>query len=230
MITYIATALGSFLTVFVFQNSKLKEGFTDTVLGLMGRFSSKKIPLKNHKAFIILKSYKNQLNLFLFDNYTKSTFYKEFISIIFENTLILSEALIKALDDKTVNIEFLINEEFELCKERVDKDLNNRLVIPEKIANKLNHWKSLMLESLKTSVESLITDDVNNENYFKVYRTLDAILTFSNFLTSTGSIQFNNINGAFNEINVEDIYKKKEGVIEQVSTDLNVSLGKDIVS
>ena len=210
LITYIVTALGSFLTIFVVQNSKLKEGFTETLIGLMGRFSSKKIPLKNHKAFILLKNYKNQLNLFLFDNHTKSTFYKEFISVIFENVLILSTNIIEKGEMQNDEIEFYINEQFELCKERVDNDLNNRLIIPEKIANKLNHWKSLMLDSLKTSVESLITDDVNNSSYFKVYRTLDALLTFANFLTSTGSIQFNNINGAFNEIDVKDIYKTAE--------------------
>lgn len=210
IITYVLTAVGTFLSVFIVQNTRLKEGFTDTIIGLMGRFSSKKIPLKNHKAFIIMKNYKNQLNLFLFDNYTKSTFYKEFIGVIFENVLKLSESLIKKQARGIDSIEFVINEEFELCKERIDNDLINRLIIPDKIANKLNHWKALMLDSLKTSIESLITDDTNNQDYFKVYRTLDALLTFSNFLTSTGSIQFNNINGAFNDINVEDIYRKEE--------------------
>lgn len=214
-LTYVLTAIGSFITVFIVQNTRLKEGFTDTIISLMGRFSSKKIPLKNHKAFVILKNYKNQLNLFLFDNHTKSTFYKEFISIIFENILILSEELIKKEGRSNSDIELEISNEFELCKERIDNELNNRLVIPEKIANKLNHWKSLMLDSLKTSIESLITDDTNNQKYFKVYRTLDALLTFSNFLTSTGSIQFNNINGAFDSIHVNDIYKEKKPDVSQ---------------
>lgn len=210
IIAYILTALGSFFTVFVIQNTKLKEGITDSVIGLLGRFSSKKIPLRNHKAFIILKSYKNQLNLFLFDNHTKSTFYKEFIGIIFENIMIISNAIIKKEALGTNEIEIFISNEFELCKERIDKDISDKLKVPEKIANKLNHWKSLMLDSLRTSVDSLITDDANNSSYFKVYRTLDALLTFANFLTSTGSIQFNNINGAFNDISIEDIYRKEE--------------------
>ena len=208
-LTYVFTALGSFITVFVVQNTRLKEGFTDALVSLMGRFSSKKIPLKNHKAFVILKSYKNQLNLFLFDNHTKSTFYKEFITIIFDNILFLSEELIRKEGKNNADIELEISNQFELCKERIDNDLNNKLIMPEKIANKLNHWKSLMLDSLKSSIESLITDDTNNQKYFKVYRTLDALLTFSNFLTSTGSIQFNNINGAINDIEVKDIYKKE---------------------
>ena len=64
-----------------------------------------------------------------------------------------------------------------------------------------------MLNSLKNSLEQLITDDSNNETYFKIYRVLDAILTTANFITGTGSILFNNINGAFDEIEVERIYK-----------------------
>lgn len=206
-INYILTIIGSIVTVFIIQNTRLKEGFTDAFINLMGRFSSKKIPLRHHKAFVILKSYKNQLNLFLFDNHTKSTFYKEFITIIFDNMLLLSEELIKKEGKNNADIEYEISNLFELYKEKIDKEISGKLIIPEKIANKLNHWKSLMLDSLKSSVESLITDDTNNNKYFKVYRTLDALLTFSNFLTSTGSIQFNNINGAFNEIEIRDIYK-----------------------
>lgn len=207
--THIITVIASVIGFYLLNNTKLKEGFTDKILSMMGKFGSKKIDLKTHKAFIIIKNYENHLNLFLFNSHTKSIFYKEFLGIIFKNISIMIDSILAKHSDSYIesNAEFIILQEIELCRTRINQDIENTLNVPSKIQNQIDHWKSLMLNALRGTIEQLITDDSNSENYFKIYRTLDAILTTANFITGTGSILFNNINGAFDEINAQDIYK-----------------------
>jgi len=213
-LTTIVSAVGGIITLYVVQNSKLKEGFTEYILNLLGKFGTKKINLKSHRAFIILRNYKNQLNLFLLEDRVKSIFYKEFIGIMFKNILLMAECIINRLEAGEKGMEFAIMEELENCHSKIDNDVFNMLEIPAKIQNKIEHWKTRMIASLKNSVENLITDDINNEDYFKVYRTLDAFLNFSIYVTSTGSILFNDINGAFKDMELDDIYKNESKNIE----------------
>lgn len=211
ILVYVLTGLGSVLSMYIVQNSKLKDGITDFILSLFGKFGSKKIDLKLHKAFIIIKNYDNQLNLFLFNNYTKSLFYKEFVGVIFKNILNMCTAIIVKYESKSSDVEYVILEELENCKKAIDSEINAKLNIPSKIQNQIEHWKSLMLTSVKNSIEVLVNDEVNDSDYFKVYRTFDILLTFTNFITGTGSILFNNINGAFDEIASAEIYKSEKG-------------------
>lgn len=207
LLTYVLTGFGGFVGLWVIQNSKLKEGMTDHFLSMLGKFGSKKIPLRSHRAFIIIKNYENQLNLFLFNNHTKSLFYKEFVGIIFKNIVNMADKIVTKHDKKEKDIEYVIADEIENCKAAIDKDVFKKLIVPKSIENKIDHWKSLMIESIRISVQSLVNDDMNNSNYFKVYRTLDIFLTFTNFITGTGSILFNNINGAFDHLEAHQIYK-----------------------
>ncbi len=211
VIVILASVLATFITTWIINNTKLKEGITDKFLSMVGKFGSRKIDLKNHKAFIIVKNYENHLNLFLFNGHTKSVFYKEFIGIIFKHITQMMEDVISNFQSNNIkeNVEFYIVEKLELARKSINEEIEEKLNIPIKIQNQIDHWKSLMLNSLRSTIEQLITDDSNDEGYFKVYRTLDAILTTANFITGTGSILFNNINGAFDEITIENIYKNK---------------------
>ena len=208
LISYIIPAVGTLFSLWVIQNTKLKDGVTELFLSMVGKFGGKKIPLKSHRAFIMLHNYETQLNLFLFNNQTKSTFYKEFIGIIFKNIHVTMDKLVTAYNAGNTNVEYLIAEGIEECATRIDADIRNKLVIPTKIENQIAHWKTLMINSIRNSIFALINDDVNNSDYFKVYRTLDTCLTLTTFITGTGSILFNNINGAFDTLSPEDIYKK----------------------
>lgn len=206
--TYVLTGIGGFISLWIVQNSKLKDGVTELFLAMLGKFGSKKIPLKSHKAFITIKNYENQLNLFLFNSHTKSQFYKEFMTIIFRNLNIMANHIVDSYNSENFDAEYMITEQIENFRKKIDLEVITKLVVPTKIEKQIEHWKFLMIASLKTSIISLINDDINDSSYFKIYRTLDTFLSFTNFITGTGSILFNNINGAFDELELDDLYKK----------------------
>ena len=120
----------------------------------------------------------------------------------------MANHIVDSYNSENFDAEYMITEQIENFRKKIDLEVITKLVVPTKIEKQIEHWKFLMIASLKTSIISLINDDINDSSYFKIYRTLDTFLSFTNFITGTGSILFNNINGAFDELELDDLYKK----------------------
>lgn len=198
--------ISAFMTTWVVQNKSLREGITNSLLRKLNKESIKKIPLKDHKVFLYLKTYKSNFGFFIFNSDSKSLFYQSFIKLLFVH---LTEWLQSVVTCKESNIENYTLDQLNIHLDKFDNELENLLNIPPSISKQFQQWRMMLIESLKKSTEQILSDDIVESNYFKTYRVLDQVAGFVNIALSTGAITFNQMNGAFDSIKVDDILKKK---------------------
>jgi hypothetical protein len=196
----------AFLTTWIVQNKTLREGITNSLLKRLNKESIKKIALNDHKVFLYLKTYKSNFGFFVFNSDSKSLFYQTFIRLLFNH---LSEWLNSIINIKGVNVETYILDQLNSHLDKFDAQLEEQLNIPQSIQKQFQQWRMMLIESLKKSTEQILSDDIVESDYFKKYRVLDQVCGFVNIALSTGAITFNQMNGAFDEIKVDDILKKK---------------------
>lgn len=201
--------VSTFLTTWILQNKALREGITSSLLKKLNKESIKKIPLKDHKVFTYLKSTNTGLNFLVFKSNTKSVFYQTFIQLLFTELNKFCLDIISSKESSTSFDNFVINKLDEHIV-NFKNEFNSTLVTPVKVSKQLLQWKVMLLESLKRTMENLLSDELVDSNYFKIYRILDLVSGFTNIALSTGAVTFNQMNGAFDELTVEDIFIKKD--------------------
>ena len=209
LIFLIIGGFSAFGTTWIVQNKALREGFTNTLLRKLNKESIKKIPLKDHKVFTYLRGYNTSMGFFIFNSDTKSIFYQTFMKLLFDQLNGFCNDIIKNKETNT-SLDNFILDKFNDTIIVFDSDLKESLIIPDGISKQVLQWKMMLLESLKKSIENVISDDLVESNYFKVYRILDLITGFVNIALSTGAITFNQMNGAFDKLKVEDVLIKKD--------------------
>ena len=204
--TILITTFGTFLTTWLVQNKNLKEGLTNVLLKQLNKEPIKKIPLKDHKVFSQIKSYNVSSRYYLFTSETKSLFYREYIKILFVE---LESFITKVSSTTYTNTSFDNGVITELTKaiENVDIKVKEKFNVPPLISNQFDQWRFAITESLKTSIEYIINDDITSNVYFKQYRILDQVVSFIHIILSTGALTFNQMNGAFDKLTKDDIFK-----------------------
>ena len=204
LLMVIIGSVGAFLTTWIVQNKALREGLTNALLKAVNKEPIKKIPLKNHKVFLYLKTYKSNFGFFIFNSDSKSLFYQTFMRLLFNH---LNEWLINIINSKE-NIEIYIIDELNKQLDLFDAELENTLNIPNGISKQFQQWRMMLIESLKKSIDQILADDIVESSFFKTYRVLDQVSGFVNIALSTGAITFNQMNGAFDSIKVDEIIRK----------------------
>lgn len=200
--------IASAFTTYILKNPALVEGVTAWILKYINKQPIKIIDLKEHTVFIHIRNYKNAINLSLFNNETKSFFYQSFVQILLTN---IKETCLKITAEyKTIkNIDNYTMSEIDAMIDKINMDVTNHFNIPPPVQKQFDTWKDKLLSALRRSIEQVVYDNSVESKYLQCYRLLDQVNSFSNYLISTGSITFNQMNGAFDKLQKEDILKVK---------------------
>lgn len=206
MITVILSAAGGWFGLWIVNNKPLKEGITNLFLKRLNKESIKKIPLKQHKVFLQVKSYRNTISSSSFNNEAKTIFFQTYIQVLFKN---MEDLLNKIVDskDKTRPIDLQILENLNEAIDRINKEIQSTFNAPSKVEDLFNQWRTALLESLRKSIEYVVSDDIVESDYFTMYRVLDQIYGFLDYVLKTGSAQFAAMNGAFDGLRINDVIK-----------------------
>lgn len=210
----VTTGLGGAIGFLFFKNETLKKGLTNIILSSLGQFGSKKINLKNHKAFISLRNYKNQLSLYIIADYVKAMYYKRMASLMCDNITLMFDNIVNSFYEKKYKTEggmdIIALREFEECKTRTEEAIRNLLVTPPSVILHILQWREMMWVCLKSTLEDILYSVKEDSPYVQTYKILDCGMIYINYLTATGSNMFSRINGAFSNLKEEDIYKEKK--------------------
>ncbi len=207
---FLSLLIGAIVTwfgIWVTNNKTLREGLSKLLLKKLNRESINKIPLKEHKIFMQLKSHKNTFsNIYLFNNESKILFFQTYMDLLFKNIEVMLINIIENKENKN-NIESLVSEELNRLLEVFNNEINSTLQCPEKVEKQFTIWKTMINSELKKSVELILNDNLIESPYITVYRLCDQLVTMTNITLTTGSLTFSQMNGAFDNVKIEDVVK-----------------------
>jgi len=207
IISYIVTSVVTFVTVWIVKNTQLKEGITNVFLKSLNKEGISKIPLQEHRVFLLIRTYKNQYASHMFNSEAKNIFYKEFLNIVLSELEVYLQ-LINSKTEKGIALDNIVLSELSNCIEKIEARVAGRLVPPnDKVRIEFTLWRQSLFASLSHSVDEIVSDDLVKSTYLKQYRTLDTVRTFLSYLLNSGAKTFSAFNGAFDTVAVTDVIK-----------------------
>jgi hypothetical protein len=207
---YIGTGIGSIVLYIFSKNERLREGITDVLLKRMNKTKIKKIPLESHKVFAMLSKSQSDLTFFVMHNPVKIAFYKEYVKILFSSLSTACTEICNEVESKRFTVEeleTLINITLNNSISEIDKQIEASLIIPESIAVQFEQWRAMLLNSFRAIITGVLNDELVDSTYFATYRVFDAITTYCNFVLNSGALEFQRMNGAFDNLTLNDILK-----------------------
>lgn len=205
LISYGVAGLTGVISVLFLKNKQMIDGLTKWLLNRINKESISKIPLDQHKVFLIIKTYRSQYSTYLFHSETKNAFYNEFMTILFRELGSSLKNIIESTESG-IALENYIVEEVDRCVQLIVARSDARLVMPsDKVKLSFDKWRSSLNKALVGSINEIATDDLVKSAYLKKYRTLDIARSFVTYVLSSGELIFTGMNGSFDNIKPEDI-------------------------
>lgn len=210
LISYGVAGLTGVISVLFLKNRKMIDGLTDWLLRRINKESIAKIPLDQHKAFLIIRNYRSEYGRYLFHSESKNAFYNEFMTILFNELSAAMKNIIESTDTG-VSLENYIMDEISRCVQLVMSRSDSRLVMPnEKVKVSFDKWRASLNKALIGAMRDIADDDLVKSAYLKKYRTLDVARSFVAYVLSSGELIFTGMNGSFDNIKPEDIINQDD--------------------
>lgn len=198
----ILIAAGGILMTWIFNNTKLREGLTDFILTKVG--SSYDITTYNVQTS--LKSLKFEAKLTDFDNPIKSELYQYYVNEFFA---IMSDIITELLENKKMKfheikifIKHNLYDRLLLLNEQIDRDIN----LPDDLSEKFSHFRNYLTLQYSYAIEHAL--HAQNKKILLI-QVLDAIENNSRWFLFYCTEMFNNFNGKFETLTMEDIFVNK---------------------
>lgn len=201
------TAIAGGIGWFFASNEKLREGISDWFLKSLNQTRIKKIPLKQHKLFSLLKQKESSMTYFVIDEPIKIEFYRRYVGIVFAALRKSALDIVEAAEDRKTVMSNFIDGEINELPSRITHALGQQLVIPPSIYKNFMQWRMMINDSLKDTLTEVLNDDLVKSNYFIAYRTLDTLIAHAKFILSSGALEFSRMNGAFRGLETKDILR-----------------------
>lgn len=208
LIAYGVAAVSTLASVLFLKNTKMVNGVTEWLLGILNKEGIAKINLDQHRVFILLRTYKNQYSAHLFESPAKNAYYNEFLNIMFSELEKTLTVIIKEEPSNVLTENFII-EQINTCVENIVNRSDLRLNPPNhKVRIDIERWRSSLNKGLILSIHEIATDDLTRTCYLKKYRTLDIVRSFASYVLSSAELTFNNMNGAFDDLDPASVINR----------------------
>ena len=207
VVKYLLGALSTGAVWFFGSNTKLKEGVSDWLLKHLNKTKINYLPLNKHRVFAALSEKRSAFTYFIMDEPVKIEFYKRYVNITFDAFHTMAKN-ISQLENEKGDITSEILSQVEIASKTIDIEMENQLIIPDKISNSFAQWRAMLKASFRDSLVDVLNDDLVDSNYFLCYRTLDALIAQAKITLNSGALEFSRLNGQFKSLTIEDITKK----------------------
>ena len=223
--TALISSLATFIATWLVQNNKLRNGITTIILNSFSTKNNSKSKsnsiqpyFNRHKLMLLLDSYTNKIQLYLFENETKRYIYNETMKLLFHGLKDMIENINKECKitknnkDSIVNnvdIDSLILRNIEDFITKLNSNIDETFVLPYKVNITYQNWKTATLESFRDSIDSILHDENTESNIMTLYRFYDSTYNYSNYVLGTCYTIFLSLNGALDNITIDDIKVKK---------------------
>jgi len=200
----IMTGIGGFLTIYIINNARLKEGITDWVLGVFGRNT---YDITDHNVREQLKALKFDSILNEFDNKIKTDLYHYYVETVL-NTM--HDLVSDILDNqKKMNFSALKAHVKNNMYDRlssIDIEIDKHVSMPDQLQEKFDKFRNYLTKQHTYSIDNAL--HASNKKLLLV-QVLDAIENNSRWFLFYTTEMMENFNGHFDALSRSDVFIKQ---------------------
>lgn len=200
----ILSSIGAILGVWIFYNTKLKDGITDIFLNWIGKNT---YDINNHNVLTTIKSLIFSSRLNNYDNQLKTELYHLYVETVLNE---MNDMITKILNNqKKLNFEEikkLIKNEIYDALSKVNKDIDNKVLMPTELQGKFNKFRNYLTKQHTYAVEHAL--QAPNKKILMI-QVFDAIENNSRWFLFYSTEMFEMFNGHFDNIKKSDVFIEK---------------------
>lgn len=199
----ILIGIGTFITVYVINNVKLREGITDWFVTLIGKSNYN---ISDHNVKETIKALKFESKLIKFDNKIKTELYHYYVETVLNamNDLVLEiVSKEKSLNFHATKTNVKNNMYDRLAK--INHDIDNTVKMPEKLQEKFDKIKNYLTKQHTYAIDNALQSP--NKKLLLI-QVLDAIENNSTWFLFYTTEMFDNFNGHFDILSKNDVFIK----------------------
>lgn len=198
----VLTGIGAFITIYIINNTKLREGLTDWFLSY---FKRGHIDFESHNIKETIIQQKFNAKHTEFNNDLKTELFHYYVDV----TLTTMEQLVDEVleQEKKLNIKQLklfIKQKMYNRLSVISSDIDKKISMPEPLQDKFDRFKNHLAKQHTHAIDNALTTPDKKTMVIKV---LDAIENNSMWFTFYSIEMFETFNGHFDKLDRTDIFK-----------------------
>lgn len=200
----IMTGIGAFLTIYIINNARLKEGITDWILGIFGRNT---YDITDHNVREQLKALKFDSRLNEFDNKIKTDLYHYYVETVL-NTM---HDLVTDILDNQKKMSFsalkahVKNNMYDRLSS-INTEIDKQVSMPDQLQEKFDKFRNYLTKQHTYSIDNAL--HASNKKLLLV-QVLDAIENNSRWFLFYTTEMFENFNGHFDALSRSEVFIKQ---------------------
>lgn len=198
------TGIGAFLTIYIINNARLKEGITDWILGIFGRNT---YDITDHNVREQLKALKFDSRLNEFDNKIKTDLYHYYVETVL-NTM---HDLVTDILDNQKKMSFsalkahVKNNMYDRLSS-INTEIDKQVSMPDQLQEKFDKFRNYLTKQHTYSIDNAL--HASNKKLLLV-QVLDAIENNSRWFLFYTTEMFENFNGHFDALSRSEVFIKQ---------------------
>lgn len=199
----ILIGVGTFITVYIINNAKLREGITDWFVTLIGKSNYN---ISDHNVKESIKALKFESKLIKFDNKIKTELYHYYVETVLNAMNDLALEIVskeKSLNFHATKTNIKNNMYDRLSK--INEDIDNTIKMPEKLQEKFDKIKNYLTKQHTYAIDNALQSP--NKKLLLV-QVLDAIENNSTWFLFYTTEMFENFNGHFDALTKKEVFIK----------------------
>jgi 3-oxoacyl-ACP reductase-like protein len=200
----VMTGIGAFLTIYIINNARLKEGITDWILGIFGRNT---YDITEHNVREQLKALKFDSRLNEFDNKIKTDLYHYYVETVL-NTM--HDLVTDILDNhKKMNFSAIKAHVKNNMYDRLSSiniEIDKQVSMPDQLQEKFDKFRNYLTKQHTYSIDNAL--HASNKKLLLV-QVLDAIENNSRWFLFYTTEMFENFNGHFDALSRNEVFIKQ---------------------
>lgn len=201
-LTEILIGAGTLITIYIIQNTELKEGLTSLFLD---RVKNNGFKIEDHMVKDTLIDLKFKTKHTNFDNNIKNEIYHYYV----ETTLVTMEYLVDNIlfnykDMRLNELKIHIKSNLYDKLSEINSEFDKRILLPEELSPKFNKFKNYLTKQHTYAIDNALKI---NHKHMLVIKVLDAIESNSMWFIFYTNEMFTNFNGHFDSLNKDDVLR-----------------------
>ena len=199
----ILIGIGTFITVYIINNSKLREGITDWFINLIGKNNYN---ISDHNVKESIKALKFEAKLTEFDNKIKTDLYHYYVETVL-NTM--NDLVLEILEkEKSLNFHAtktnIKNNMYDKLSQ-INTDIDKNIKMPVKLQDKFDKFRNYLTKQHTYAIDNALQSP--NKKLLLV-QVLDAIENNSRWFLFYTTEMFENFNGHFDTLTRNEVFIK----------------------
>lgn len=199
----ILIGIGTFITVYIINNTKLREGITEWFINLIGKNNYN---ISDHNVKESIKTLKFEAKLTEFDNKIKTDLYHYYVNTV----LIAMDDLVFEILEKEKTATFqsikthIKNNMYDKLAQ-INIDIDKNIKMPGKLQDKFDKFRNYLTKQHTHAIDNALQSP--NKKLLLV-QVLDAIENNSSWFLFYTTEMFENFNGHFDTLTRNDVFIK----------------------